>query len=424
MYDLCIVGAGMVGSAAARHASLTSGFKVCLIGPSEPKERNARENREVYGSYYDEGRITWCCDQDIVWASLAKESIKRYRDLEKKSGIRFYFEVGDLMIGGEKSDFLTAVAEVTTKGKIATDKLNNTLLNQRFPYLNLTTDSNGILETRNAGYINPRNIVEAQQIMATKQGCTIIDDVVRRVTRTVHSDGSYIMLVETERGQNVQTRKVLLATGAFTTFNDLLAGNKPEQIITPLSVSFVEVEEKDHQLLRDMPCVIYKGSANNSWKVPSSSVGKDIFFYMLPPIKYPDGRYYIKLGLQGSVRGPMTSSTDVKKWFDEGNPTIEKEVAEFTMSLFKGLEFKSWKGDSCVITETPTTRPYIDMLHAQLGVAIGGNGYAAKSSDEIGRLAAIMVLGKWDSEIARDVFRLRTIPQVDTASFPSFKAKL
>lgn len=36
LYDLCILGAGMFGSAAARHASATEGIKVCLIGPKEP----------------------------------------------------------------------------------------------------------------------------------------------------------------------------------------------------------------------------------------------------------------------------------------------------------------------------------------------------------------------------------------------------
>ena len=36
IYDLCIVGAGMFGSAAARHASANVGVKVCLVGPDEP----------------------------------------------------------------------------------------------------------------------------------------------------------------------------------------------------------------------------------------------------------------------------------------------------------------------------------------------------------------------------------------------------
>jgi len=67
----------------------------------------------------------------------------------------------------------------------------------------------------------------------------------------------------------------------------------------------------------------------------------------------------------------------------------------------------SFHGDFCAIQETPTNRPYIDKVHSQLGVSIGGNGYAAKSSDEIGRISAMMMLKEnWDSDIPRDVFKL------------------
>ena len=69
---------------------------------------------------------------------------------------------------------------------------------------------------------------------------------------------------------------------------------------------------------------------------------------------------------------------------------------------------ESYHGDSCVVVETPTRRPYVDTVHDQLGVALGGNGYAAKSSDEIGRLAATMLLGvEWDPDIPRDAVKLR-----------------
>jgi len=40
LYDLCVVGAGMIGSAAARHASGVGGTTVCLIGPEEPEASN------------------------------------------------------------------------------------------------------------------------------------------------------------------------------------------------------------------------------------------------------------------------------------------------------------------------------------------------------------------------------------------------
>ena len=78
-----------------------------------------------------------------------------------------------------------------------------------------------------------------------------------------------------------------------------------------------------------------------------------------------------------------------------------------------------FRGDYCVVTETKTDRPYIDKVHAQLGVAIGGNGYAAKSSDEIGRIAAALMTDGWSSDIPKDVFRLQ-IRNVGSA----FQAKL
>ena len=37
IYDICVVGAGPVGSATALHASAAPGVKVCLVGPTEPK---------------------------------------------------------------------------------------------------------------------------------------------------------------------------------------------------------------------------------------------------------------------------------------------------------------------------------------------------------------------------------------------------
>ena len=71
------------------------------------------------------------------------------------------------------------------------------------------------------------------------------------------------------------------------------------------------------------------------------------------------------------------------------------------------MKLNSWQPSFCVVTKTPTKLPYIDKVHDQLGVAICGNGHAAKSSDEIGRLAVDMMTRRWSSDIPRDVFKLR-----------------
>ncbi|KAJ8303611.1 hypothetical protein KUTeg_020007 [Tegillarca granosa] len=68
---------------------------------------------------------------------------------------------------------------------------------------------------------------------------------------------------------------------------------------------------------------------------------------------------------------------------------------------------QSHHGDSCATMVTPSFLPYIDLITQTFGVAIGGNGKAGKSSDEIGRLAADMIVkSKWNGDISMEVFKI------------------
>ena len=96
-YDLAILGRGLIGSAAARHASKT-GARVALIGPPE-QPKSAWATREAFGAHYDEGRITRMTDPDATWATLAARSIERYAEIAEEGGIDFFSEVGHLAVG-------------------------------------------------------------------------------------------------------------------------------------------------------------------------------------------------------------------------------------------------------------------------------------------------------------------------------------
>lgn len=68
-----------------------------------------------------------------------------------------------------------------------------------------------------------------------------------------------------------------------------------------------------------------------------------------------------------------------------------------------GLKIEKVSGDGCLTSTTPNSEPYIDTIADGFGVALGGNGYAAKCCSEIGRLAArLTVLGVWESEIPKE----------------------
>ena len=58
-----------------------------------------------------------------------------------------------------------------------------------------------------------------------------------------------------------------------------------------------------------------------------------------------------------------------------------------------------------MVTGTRTGYPYIGWIDDGLAVSLGGNGSAAKSSDELGRLAATLFSADgWDDTIAASTF--------------------
>ena len=62
----------------------------------------------------------------------------------------------------------------------------------------------------------------------------------------------------------------------------------------------------------------------------------------------------------------------------------------FPQSLFYNpdVSFTSYKFDYCVNDVTESRQVHIDLIEPRFGIAVGGNGNAAKSSDEIGKIAA------------------------------------
>ena len=94
---IAVIGAGMIGAAAARHLT-QDGHEVVLIGPPEPQDKSTHHG--VFGSHYDEGRITRALDPWPFWSRASRASIARYCQIEADSGIRFFHETGTVMAGG------------------------------------------------------------------------------------------------------------------------------------------------------------------------------------------------------------------------------------------------------------------------------------------------------------------------------------
>ncbi|XP_078668177.1 monomeric sarcosine oxidase-like isoform X1 [Branchiostoma floridae x Branchiostoma belcheri] len=408
VYDLCVVGAGMIGSAAARHASEDPGVGVCLVGPGEPQDRQM--NRTIFGAHYDEGRITRALDPDPTWALLAQRSIRRYRDLERKTGIKFFHDVGFLVVGTAESDYVRDVLKNSRSDDVTLRTLSRAQIREMFPYLDIGEGMVGLLDSRNCGHVSPRRLVSALQTAAHLQGCDVVDDVVSSIEAPAGwaRRAGANLAVRTETGAVIHARRVLLATGAFTTFRRLLPpGLRPDVRLTAQTVALVEISESDADRLQRMPSMVYRHPTDP---------GK--WYYILPPIRYPDGKYYLKIGHGGRWEALLHSEEQVRDWFlSGGDLEAVRVMAAALMELVTGVKPLSVHGDACVTVKTPTEQLYVAMVTPSLGVALGGNGWAAKSCDEIGRMAAKMILkGQWNHDLPGDRFRVRWVEKTQAKS--------
>lgn len=385
MHRVIVIGRGLIGSAAGRHLTdLTDG--VAVLGPDEPADRASHAG--VFASHYDEGRMTRVVDPDPAWAVTAKRSIDRYAELEAKSGIRFFTESGYLGIGGPGADYL-ARSEATGRA-LGADiiRLDAAGIRSRFPFLSVPDDAEGLHEGRRAGHLSPRAMVRAQTEAARRQGAAIVADeatAVRAVPGGVE--------VETAGGRALRAERALVAAGAFTD----ACGLSPVDLQLRIFGRTVLLARIDDDMAADFAGMTTIGHAETG-------------AYILPPIRYPDGHSYLKIGIGTTADAALRSRADLTEWFKSpGSEANRRDFQAFLTAMLPPLaRCRHWHTDACAVSWTATGLPYIDhVLDDRIAVAVGGNGKGAKSADDWGWLAARLVMGSgWDHPVDRERLRL------------------
>lgn len=365
---LAVIGAGLIGAAAARHLA-GQGLDVTLIGPGEPSDPATHTG--PFASHYDEGRITRGLDPDLFWSRASRASLARYADIEAASGIRFYSQVGCLMAGPEDSPDFDRMTRVAERDAIACESYYDAILAARFPYFHFDPGSRALFEPLNAGHISPRALLRAQIALATRSGA-------RHLTDTVNGlDDTPTGVTLTTTGGKLTFDRVLVATGGFS--RDLLANQLPLTVYGRTVVLF-RLPDAEAQRLSTMPSLIYLDPPDNH---P----------YLLPPIRYPDGHTYLKMG--GPTDDPVLDSpAAITDWFrSDGAPDAPEVIEALTRARIPDLRVAAIQPIPCVTTYTPDERPCLTALSERVFTAIGGCGRAAKNSDELGRLGALLLTG-------------------------------
>ncbi|MCB8962204.1 MAG: FAD-binding oxidoreductase [Ardenticatenales bacterium] len=383
MYNYLVIGAGLMGSAAARHlAEQADG--VAIIGPAEPVAWATHDG--VFSSHYDQGRLASANGPDEIWNQLDQDSIANYQPLEAASGVHFYEPAGLITMVPVGQPEYAYKNEIPGVKRYAGGELPADLP------LRAPAGLDVYVEGAPSGYINPRDMVRAQLQAAINAGATVI----RQEVHSLKPGDGYLEII-TNSGERLQARKVLLATGAFANCFDLL----PRRLalrVKPESTILAEVTAAEAERLAHVPPMSIR-YANREINDP----------YLVPPVLYPDGRYYLKMGCDTRSDVLFTSLEQMRDWFWRGNTDAHKIAMQtFLRDLFPGLEVLGWQTKPCIVCYTPSGKPFVDAYDDRIFVLTGGNGTGAHPSDALGKLAAdLMVTGNWNSSLDRDPFRLQ-----------------
>ena len=366
---IAVIGAGLIGAAAARHLA-KAGHKTTLIGPNEPA--SFAKHTGVFGSHYDEGRITRSLDPNPFWSRVGRRAIARYGEIAHEGANAFYTEAGCAIAGPKNSPIMAQMAQTVQAEKIACASYNDGEIATALPMLSFPSGTSLTIERQNAGHISPRRLVAAQIAAAKKFGATHLPQVATDITETAQG------VRVAHAGGHVQADRVLVAAGAYSAA--LLGLSTPIDVMQR-TVVLMQLSAAEADRLTGLPSLIWFDD-------------QGIDCYMLPPIRYPDGNIYLKTG-GDRVDVPLRGAQAINAWFQGGGDTaVAHMLLQATQAVLPGLRVESHRAAPCVTSYTQADYPMIGQLSPRISVATAGCGRAAKSSDELGRLGAITVLGQ------------------------------
>jgi sarcosine oxidase len=378
--DFLIVGNGMFGAAIARH--LAPHAKVTVVGP----EVRAHGSR-AYGAHHDEGRIIGDLSRDIVWSELNR----RARDGMIELDPRLITLCGALTATtGGGADYLSVAAEIRERQSAEIRTLTAEAAHTDFPMARFGPDET-ILYQPAAGHFSPRRYVVLATRSAQTDGATITSGTVL----ALHTSATGAE-AELDDGRRLRADAATVASGAFAARSDLLPVPVALRAKSEVYV-MAELDGRQAAELDGMPCI------NRTIDHPEVA---DL--YVLPPIRYPDGRIYLKAGANTMIDHWLSDPATVRAWYDRGDDAGPlSALREVLTGLLPGVRVRAWHTRRCADAYTAHRRPYIDILEpGRLTIALGGNGRGAQAADAVGQLTADLALtGQWQSGLPRDAFR-------------------
>ncbi len=166
MYDLIVIGAGAMGSAAAYHAA-KAGRHVLLL------EQYGIDHQR--GSSYGYSRIIRYAYDHPVYVGLAKAAFAAWRDFEAESGETIYVRTGGIDFSPPGEPLFAKMVACLAEMNIPHELINADELRRRFPQFQPDEDMIALYQA-DAGVLRASRSVQAHVRLARERGAVVRDN--------------------------------------------------------------------------------------------------------------------------------------------------------------------------------------------------------------------------------------------------------
>ena len=369
--DVLVVGAGLMGSAAAWSAA-RRGASVVVLEQFTP--------HHAMGSSHGSARIVRRAYGDPLYTRLTGRAFELWRELELSGDVPLLRRLGGLDFG-RRRDVATLAGHLVDAG-VPHEVLDTAEAERRWPGMRF---SGSVVYHEQAGTVDAEGAVDAFLADAQRHEAQILFET---AARSIDVRGEQLAEVHTDGGA-ITARRVVLAPGAWLT---QLAGQLvalPKLVVTQQQIAhFPRLDPSappwPSVIHHDQPSIYHLAGGRDGTAADDRKIARH------------DG---------GTVTGGVPDDRSL-------DPSATAELVEYVRQWLPGLDPVPRHEATCLYTSTPSEDFVLDRV-GPLVICSACSGHGAKFAPLIGELVADLALGTGAG--VPDQFRLAT-HQVPRAS--------
>lgn len=200
VYDAIVIGAGIMGSAAAYHLS-KAGQRVLVLEQFTPDHTK--------GSSFDTSRIIRYAYDHPAYVELAKANYPAWREFEVEAGETFYTRTGGIDFGRPDTPYMQGIMAALDSGGIPYELLSAQEAMERFSQFRLDDDMR-VLYQADSGILAAARAVLAHLRLAQQHGATLLTETpVEQIIPT--ADGVQVRA----KGETYSAARLIVSAGSW-----------------------------------------------------------------------------------------------------------------------------------------------------------------------------------------------------------------